>query len=98
MISQTLTKILKENPQFNDFIVDIENFEVLIKELNQDDIKRLSTEYPALLKLENVKVSESILAITFIKNSSEVKNYVKLRKFKIYFDDSNEKIIKILRS
>jgi len=98
MISQNLTKILKDNPQFNDFMRDVEDFEVLVKELNQDDIKRLSNEYPALLGLKDVKIHESISCITFIKNSPEVKNYVKLRKLKVYFDNSNEKIIKILRS
>ena len=98
MISQKLTKILKENAQFNDFIRNVEDFEVLVKELNHDDLKRLSDEYPALLELKDVKIHESISSITFIKNSREVKNYVKLRKFKIYFDNSNEKILKILRS
>ena len=98
MISQKLTKILKEDPQFNDFIRNVEDFEVLVKELNQDDIKRLSTEYPVLLKQENIKVSESISCITVIKNSPEAKDYVKIKKFKVYFNNSNEKIIKILRS
>ena len=95
MISEKLINILKLNTQFNDFVDDIENLEVLIKKLNRDDIKRLTTEYPALLKQKDV---ESILCITFIKNNSEAKNYDKLKKFKVYFDNLNEKTIKILKS
>ena len=98
MISEKIINILKENSQFNDFIKDIENFEVLIKELNQDDIKRLSFEYPELLKQINIKVSESISSITFIKNSSEVKNHFKLKKFKFYIDELDGKILKILQN
>jgi len=105
MISKPLFSHLKGNPQFDVFIRNTEFFEVLIKVIDQDEETRLSTEYPELLKSKSTEKntkeqtgSKSLICLTFVKISLEVKNYEKLKKFKIYFDASKEKIIKILQN
>ena len=110
MINQYFIQILKMSSNLRDFLENAENFEVLTKRLNLDEIKRLSLEYPDLLKLKTDKqmkgilLSEkddditSILCITIVKNDIHVKNYEKLKKIKVYFDESKENIIKILQN
>ena len=97
--------LLRENSQLNEFIRDTEDFEILIKDLNQDEIKRLNIEYPKLLKLKTVKketkeqtISKSVICITLVKKNLEAKSYDKLKKFKIYYNKSEGKIIKILKN
>ena len=98
MISQKILNILHKNSQFYDFMRNVEDFNVLVKQLNKNEIKRLTDEYPALLVQKELKNYESILCITLIKNNREVKNHFKLRKIKVYVDEIDEKIIKILKN
>ena len=110
MINQNIIQILKKNSKLKDFLENAVDFEVLTKNLNLNEIKRLNLEYPDLLKLKTDKqmkgilLSEkddditSILCITIVKNDIHVKNYEKLKKIKVYFDESKENIIKILQN
>ncbi|MFX1256867.1 MAG: hypothetical protein ACFFAN_03330 [Promethearchaeota archaeon] len=105
MIPQNIFKTLKKNHQFKEFIKNIEDFEILIKKLNLNEIQRLSLEYPDLLKLkiddQAIKAQKkfpSIFCITLIKKNFNVNNYMKINKIKVYLDELNEKIIKILHN
>ena len=42
MLSQKLIEILKDNDQIRRFLKDIRNFNILIREFNQDEINRLT--------------------------------------------------------
>ena len=110
MISQKILNLLKNNNQIKEFFSDNKDIEILFKKLNQSEIKRLSIEYPNLLDLKNqyeeikkqtikTKDKESpILCLTLIKCDNSIKNYMKLKKIKLYIDEMDEKIIKILQN
>ena len=110
MLSQNILKILKENNPFKDFFLDCKDFEVLIKKLSIDDIQRINKISPDFLKPKSEvhkdnnidfifkKNISSIICLTLVRNDLKKKKYDKLRKIKIYFDESSEKIIKILQN
>lgn len=107
MINQKNLQIIKENSLIQKFLSGIKNFEISLKKLNLNEIKRLSREYPDLLKLKQLKIEKltkdidkipSIICLTIVKSDIEIKNYEKLKKLKIYFDESNTEIIKILKN
>jgi len=106
MISQNFINILKENTKIKEFFDQKEDFEIIIKKLSNDEIKRLLIEYPNLLEIGKSKgknkvtlgTTRSIICFTVVKRNLDSKNYVKLRKFKVYFDELNGKIIKILKN
>ena len=69
-------------------MTDINNFEISLKKLNLNDIKRLSREYPNLLKLKQLKIEKltedvdkipSIICLTIVKSDIEIKNYEKFK-------------------
>jgi len=69
-------------------LTDINNFEISLKKLNLNDIKRLSREYPNLLKLKQLKIEKltedvdkipSIICLTIVKSDIEIKNYEKFK-------------------
>ena len=110
MIPQNLFNILKNNTQVLNFLNNTVDFEVFFKRLNHDEIKRLSTEYPNLFKQEindhqkinnkQIKIEGAIQSIVFIilvRRDLDSKNYTKLKKIKMYINESNGKIIKILQ-
>ena len=110
MISQEVLKSLKNNIEFLEFCSDITNVEVLSKNLNLEQLKRLSIEYPNFLTMEKIEDSNlnqkietnrkmpSILCLTLINNDKNTENYSKLKKIKFYINDSNGKIIKFLQN
>ncbi len=110
MISQDILKSLKKNNEFLEFCNDISNIRVLSKRLYPEQLKRLSIEYPGFLtiekneflnlnqKIENDKKMPSFLCLTLIKNDIKIDNYIKLKKIKIYVNEINEEIIKILQN
>ena len=110
MITQNILNSLKENSKIEQFLNDFEDYEILYKKLNEDEIKRLSLGYHNFLELENInhiikkqksKTKESypsILCLTLIKSDINVDNYVKLKKIKIYIDELTNKIYKILQN
>ena len=110
MLNQNFIQILKLNSKLKNFIDNAKDFEFLTKKLNLNEINRLLFEYPDMLKLKidrqmkGEKLNEkdedfpSLLSITIVKNDLRVKNYTKLKKIKIYIDESNERIIKILQN
>ena len=40
----------------------------------------------------------SIVVLTLVKRDNDEKNYIQLKKIKLYIDESNKKIIKILEN
>ena len=57
MLSQKLIEILKDNDQIRRFLKDIKNFDILIRELNQEEIIRLTKEYSTLF-IEDIKIKK----------------------------------------
>ena len=110
MIHHNLYKILHNNTQISDFLTETESFEILVKRLNHDEIYKLNDEYPFFIKKNTnnhkakknqVTENESfqfLSCITIVKHDINIKNYVKLKKIKIYIDELNERIIKILEN
>ena len=110
MIPQNIFKILKDNSNLNNFLNDIEDFEIHFKKLNNNEINRLSLEYSAIfgpkfnISREDIpqKINlgdfQSILTLTLIKKDLTDNNYKKIKKIKFYLDDLNENIIKILEN
>ena len=110
MIPQNLFNILKMNTQVLDFLKNTKDFEVLYKRLNIDEIKRVSTEYPNLFKQEinnqktnnkQIKIEgafHSIVSIILVRCDLDSKNYTKLKKLKLYINESNGEIIKVLQN
>jgi len=110
MNPQGLLNILKKNTQVLDFLNNTVDFEVFFKRLNHDEIERLSTEYPYLFKQEinNQKTSnkqkkiegdiQSFVFIILVRHDLDSKNYTKLKKIKLYINESNGKIMKILQN
>ena len=109
MIPQNLFNTLKKNTQVLDFLNNTVDFEAFFKRLNHDEIKRVSTEYPNLFEQEindqkinnkQIKIEGAIQSIVFIilvRRDLDSKNYTKLKKIKMYINESNGKIIKILQ-
>ncbi|MFX1392086.1 MAG: hypothetical protein ACFFAH_00800 [Promethearchaeota archaeon] len=107
MIPDKIIQLQKFNSQIKKFLESVENFEILTKKLKLNEIQRFSREYPNLLRLKQAEIKKtdeyeekftSILCITFIKRDNEIRNYAKLRKLKMYIDESNKEIIKILQN
>jgi len=110
MIPQNLFNILKMNTQVLDFLKNTVDFEVFFKRLNNDEIKRISTEYPNLFKQEindqktnnnQIKTEgdfHSIISIILVRCDLDSKNYTKLKKIKFYINESNGEIIKVLQN
>lgn len=110
MINLNFIQILKMNSKLKNFLENVKNFEVLTKKLNLNEIRRLLLEYPDMLKLKidrqmkgeksnkNDENFPSLLCITIVNNDLRLKNHTKLKKIKIYIDESNENIIKILQN
>ena len=104
MMSEKILAILRKDSRINEFLDNIEDFEILYKKLNFNDIKRLSLEYPNFFNLNVVQKSEisegkiSIGCLTLIKHKSYAQNFNKLKKIKIYVNEINEEIIKILQN
>lgn len=110
MLNHNFIQILKMNSKLKNFLENVKDFEVLTKKLNLNEIKRLLFEYPDMLNLKidrqmkGEKLNEkdedfpSLLCITIVKNDLRVKNYTKLKRIKLYIDESNENIIKILQN
>lgn len=93
------------NSQLKDFLEAVEDFEISIKKLDLKEIERFLLEYPNLFDLKNKTIKKltdedknipSILCLTLVKKDPG--NYVKLRKLKMYIDESNGEIIKILQN
>ncbi len=103
MLSQKLIEILKDNDQIRRFLKDIKNFDILIRELNQDEINRLTKEYSTLF-IEDIKIKKkkgskkNIRSITIVRRDNNMDNYIKIKKIKLYLDEETEKIIKILQN
>jgi hypothetical protein len=110
MIHQKIFNIIKESDQIKDFFIDANDVDVLIKKITINELKALYIEYPNLLKIvnnnkikikyrsDNNEISPLILCLTFIKRDFNMKNYIKLKKIKLYIDEMNEKIVKILKN
>ena len=110
MIPQNIFNILKKNSQVFEFLNGNVRFEVLFKKLDYDELERLFNEYPYLLQQESNTLktnlsqrkkeikTQSILSITLVRRDMESSNYTKLRKIKLYFDELNGKILKILQN
>ena len=110
MIPQNLFNILKMNTQVLDFLKNTIDFEVFNKRLNNDEIKRVSIEYPNIFKQEinNQKINNkqikiegdfhSMVSIIVVKSDLDSKNYTKLKKIKLYINESNGEIIKVLQN
>jgi hypothetical protein len=110
MVIQKVLTILKKNPQFKEFLNQIENFEIFYKNLSIDEIKRLKLEFPDLLKSEiqeqmfnghksnNLEIQRSIYCLTLVRKDKNENNYIKLKKIKFYIDVFNQKIIKIFQN
>jgi len=101
---------LNKESKFPEFHKTSDEFELLIKYLNQKEIERLLFEYPNFLNNEiikqiNVKQESksfenepSIISITLVKHENNTSNYTNLKKLKIYIDAVNDKIIKVLQN
>ncbi|MFX1445296.1 MAG: hypothetical protein ACFFHV_17920 [Promethearchaeota archaeon] len=98
---------MNKNFQIKRFLKETEGCDVLIKKLNQEEVRRINSEYPYFLKKENfgiikqgnkLKSREIISCLTLIKKDMSDKNYVKLNKIKLYINELDGKIIKTLQS
>ena len=87
MDTQNILKIIKDNIQIKELLIDFEIEEILIKELSYDDNARFMIEYPQFindLKLSkpNTENLIPILCLTLIKQDINRKNYSNLKKKK----------------
>jgi len=110
MLSQKILRSLKKNNHIKDFFKNNLDFEVQLKRINKNELKRLDQEHPTLfdVNFETIKnLYESnqdrknngpLLSVTFIKNDFSISNYKNLKKIKVYIDEISGKIIKILRN
>lgn len=110
MITKKILKLLMENGEIKEFLKDHENFQILFKKLNKSKIMRISYEYPNFLKSESInqmnieqkshsiKENPSFLCFTLVKSDHNIKNYIKTKKLKIYIDELNNSIYKILKN
>lgn len=110
MIPAKILKLLKENNWLNEYFSGHPDVEVIIKKLNENDIKRLFKEYPNLFELDlnfalnknrehgTNRIPFSIISLTIVKRDLSTNNYLKSRKIRFYIDERNEIIIKILQN
>jgi hypothetical protein len=109
-INKNLLKILESKAKIKKFLEDTGDIEFSLKRLSVEDLTRISVEYPSLLDLNTVnslkekrkkKTEEeeiSIICLTIIKRDKSSNNYMKLKKIKIYLDEKDEKILKVLQN
>ena len=97
IIPQKIYDIIIKDKIIRGFVNNIEKFEILFKRLTHVDIERLAIEYPNLLN-QNVYQNSSIICLTLIKRDISKENYTRLKKIKIYIDEKNEKVLKIMQS
>jgi len=95
MNNNKIKLLLNDNKEVRDFLGDTDEFEILKKIISGEELKRIRSEYPNLLKLEK---PQTIICITLVKRDSHVDNRIHLKKIKLYIDETSEKIIKILQN
>jgi len=105
-----ILNIIKQSDVLKEFMQYSKNLEIQFKNLNTEEIKRLLTEYPDLLKgsiKKKVKRTEEseknagnkrISCLTIVKTDLDQDNYKNLKKIKLYIDVLNDDIIKILQN
>ena len=100
MISKDFTKILHKNKEFKKFIADFTDYEIFLRIITTEDKIRLFDEYMNLFSgyTKETFINSSICSFTIIRPHHHHKNIKELKKIKIYFDNSNNCIIKVLRS
>ena len=99
MIEQNKLELFKKHPLIENFLEGTAEFEISSKILNFKDIKRIYKEYPKFeLSLYVHSKEIQIFTITIIKIDRNPENYQKFKKIKIYVNESNGKIIKILQN
>ncbi len=108
-ISENLLKLLENNIEIKNFLKGQTNFEFNLRRLSREDFERILTFYPNLLNLHPSDIiiyesenqidnpSTSILCINIIKQDNSANNFMRLQKLKIYFNEKDEKILKILQ-
>ena len=99
-ISQDIITLIKYDDKVKDFLSKNVDVDVFIKKLTSDELERINKEYPKLLNLfdEDHLNNPSIVVLTLVKRDNDEKNYIQLKKIKLYIDESNKKIIKILEN
>ncbi len=89
-----------------DFLENAEHPQILIKDITNDELKKLFTQFPNLVPIlfQKEKIKNEIefqeisivKVITLVKNKKDLMSLNKINKLKIYFDETNNKILKIL--
>ena len=98
-VHDKLYLLLKENKDVKDFLSDGNDYEILKKKISDGELKRINNEYPNLFELDTtIGSSHSIICITLIRRDLDLNNHIQLKKIKLYIDETNEKILKILQN
>ena len=103
MIPEKTLRLLEEHPDVTEFVKDTDDYDILVKELKTDELIRLNKEFPKLFRfsesfLQKKENIPKIIGITLVKRDADKNNYIQLKKIKLYFDETNEKIIKTLKN
>ena len=88
------------------FLNGAENPQILIKELKYDEVKKLVDQFPKLLPyeyqhylLENehkLREKRFLKVATLVKDKKDSMSLNKISKLKIYYDETNKRVLKVL--
>ncbi len=105
MISRKTISTLTGNDQFKKFLDENIEFEILHKNIKENEIERIIYEYPKFFyvaediqKIRKKKKISSIICFTLVKCDISSNNYSNLKKIKFYIDEFNNKILRILQN
>ncbi len=88
-----------------EFLDGAENPQILVKEMNFDDVKRLVELFPKLLPYEyqhylleneqNLREKQLLKVATLVKDKKDSMSLNKISKLKLYYDEVNKRVLKV---
>jgi len=98
MLREEIFKFVSNNIEVKNFLKGIADFQTLYTKLTKKDLIILDKEFSLLGFEDSDSDKPKISQITIIKKDLNSENYKMTKKIKIYINEQNQSILKILKN